>query len=241
MKRKKLKIVGLVVLVLIIVLFAGSFIYISDYYHSTETFDYYESHSEVMVQEEDSIIIVGDLENATTGIIFYPGGKVEYTAYVPLMEEIAKEGYVCFIVKMPGNLAVLGSNKATDVMEKHPEIQSWYIGGHSLGGAMASSYASKNAESLKGIFFLGAYPSSDISGTDLKMLSIVGSEDGVINRDNYEKNKVNAPTGAEFIEIEGGNHGYYGDYGEQAGDGQATITRENQMAETAKAITDWIV
>ena len=241
MKRKKLKITGLVVLIVILVIFGGSLIYISDYYHSTEDLAYYQLNSVVNVQEEDSLIIVGDADNASTGIVFYPGGKVEYTAYIPLMEEIAKKGYVCFIVKMPGNLAVFGLNKADIVIEKYSEIQNWYIGGHSLGGAMASSYAEKNPDQLSGIFFLGAYPSSDLSGTDLKMISIVGSEDKVLNREKYQENKINAPIDAEYIEIVGGNHANFGNYGDQDGDGNATITWEEQIKETAEAITNWIM
>jgi len=240
MKRKKLKIAGIVVLMLIIAIVVASFIYVSDYYHSTRTISQYQETSTVSVTEENSIIIVGDIQNASKGIIFYPGAKVEYTAYIPLMEEIAKSGYVCFIVKMPGNLAVFGINKADDIIGKYKGIKSWYIAGHSLGGAMASAYAEKKSEKLDGIILFGAYPSSDLSKTDLRLLSIVGTKDKVLNRVKYESSKTNAPPYAEYYEIDGGNHAQYGDYGKQAGDGQATISREEQIKAAAKLVIDWL-
>ena len=90
-----------------------------------------------------------------TGIIFYPGGKVEYTAYSPLMQGFAKEGYFCALVKMPFGLAVFDTNAAKDVKEAHPEITHWIIGGHSLGGAMAAKYAA--ISDFDGLFLLAAY------------------------------------------------------------------------------------
>lgn len=240
MKRKKLRITGIVVLVLIIAIVAASFIYVSDYYHSTSTLEQYQEVSTVTVIEEDSLIIVGDVQSSSKGIIFYPGAKVEYTAYIPIMEEIAKEGYICIIVEMPGNLAVLGINKADQVIDKYSEVDSWYIAGHSLGGAMASAYAQKKSEKLDGIILFGAYPSSDLSETDLRFISIVGTKDKILDRDEYENSRINAPQYSEYFEIEGGNHAQFGDYGKQEGDGQADISREEQIYSVTKLVLDWL-
>lgn len=237
-----LKIVLMIIAVLIFAMGVGSIIYVSDYYHSTYTLKEYQQNynaTSTEITEKDSVITLkGETDNGI-GIIFYPGGKVEYTAYIPLLELMAEKGYTCFIPKMPGNLAVFGVNKADKIIKQNTDINEWYIAGHSLGGAMASAYASKNSTKLKGIIFMGAYPSSDLSQTKLKMLSIVGSNDEVINRDSYENAKGNAPADAIYITLEGGNHSGYGDYGPQDGDGTAAITGEEQKEKTAGWIEEF--
>lgn len=179
-------------------------------------------------------------EQPKAGVIFYPGGKVEDRAYAPLAQLLAAEGYMTVIYRMPSNLAVLKPNAAGKVIEKYPAIDSWYLGGHSLGGAMASSYASKNPGKLAGYFALAAYPSSDLSSTSLKMLSIYGSEDGVLNQKSFEKYRTNAPDNAKYVEISGGNHAYFGNYGEQKGDGHATISRADQQRRTVELLVEFM-
>ena len=101
-----------------------------------------------------------DKEKATKALIFYPGGRVQYTAYAPLMHELAKNNFVCILVHMPGNLAVLDQNAADGIIEKYkeiyPSIQEWYMGGHSLGGAMAAEYVSKHVDEFDGLYLFAA-------------------------------------------------------------------------------------
>ena len=121
-----------------------------------------------------------------TGIIFYPGGRVDYRAYAPLAARLAEAGYPTFLVKMPFSLAVFGINRADAVVADHPEIVHWVIGGHSLGGAMAAQYAFDHPSKLAGIFFLAAYPTeaSDLSQSGLAAVSIIGDQDGLATRDD---------------------------------------------------------
>ncbi len=151
-------------------------------------------------------------------------------AYLPLMEKLAKQGITTVLIKMPFNLAVFNINAADKVYQKFSNITSWYIGGHSLGGAMASSYISKNPDKLNGIVLMGAYP---LSNNDIPMINIYGSEDNIINKKNLELSK-------NKIEILGGNHGYFGNYGEQKGDGKASISREEQQDKTVSLIIQFI-
>ena len=175
-------------------------------------------------------------ENPSAGLIFYPGGKVEYEAYAPLMHTLAENGFLCILVHMPLNLAVFDPDAADGYREQYPEIARWYIGGHSLGGAMAASYAGKHADEFDGLILLAAYSASDLSGSSLTVLSLYGSNDGVLNREKYEKNKENLP--ADFKEeiIEGGCHAYFGSYGAQKGDGTPSITNEEQIQTAADFI-----
>ena len=150
--------------------------------------------------------------------------------------ECAKYGYLCAVVDMPFNLAVFDVDRASLVLDKYPEIENWYIGGHSLGGAMAASYVSKNSDIFSGLILLGAYSTSDLSKTSLKVISIYGSEDKVLNAEKYLEYKSNLP--ADFTEevIAGGCHAYFGMYGAQEGDGEPAISNVEQIKITTDAI-----
>lgn len=187
--------------------------------------------------ETDDSIDVGD-PSSEYGLIIYPGAKIEPTAYVPLASKIAEQGVYCRIAKMPFNFAFFRFNKATALISSAPNVQHWWIAGHSLGGAMAAYYAGNNADKLEGVALLAAYSTADLNNKGLKALVIYGTEDGVLNRTKLQKNAGNLPEDTKTIEIEGGNHAGFGDYGAQKGDGAATISASEQQERTADAIVD---
>lgn len=233
-----------VVLIALVITAAGFCIYASDYYHAGSQA---ESLIETGVEDSGTTIVdssltiaVGD-SSSSCGIVLYPGAKVEPEAYVPLAAKIADKGIYCVIAKMPFNFAFFNINAADAVLESAPQVEHWWIAGHSLGGAMAAQYASGNADKLEGIALLEAYAASDLSGTDLKALVIYGSNDEVLNRDKLKSNANNLPKEAQTISIEGGNHAGIADYGPQEGDGKATITPEEQQTQTASAIVKAIL
>ena len=173
---------------------------------------------------------------STAGLIFYPGGKVQAESYAPLMRACASRGVTCVLLEMPLNLAVLDPNAADGVAAQFPQVSRWYVGGHSLGGAMAATYAAGHADELAGLVLLGSYSTADLSGSGLEVLSAYGTEDGVMNREHYARDRANLPADARELVIEGGCHAGFGDYGAQAGDGTPTISCEEQQAQTADAI-----
>jgi len=179
---------------------------------------------------DDCIILTPD-QPSDAALIFYPGGKVEYTAYLPILEKIKQNsGIVCILVKMPFNLAVFDVNAADGIIDQFPEIMNWYIGGHSLGGAMASSYASKHQSQIKKLILLGAYLYGEYPQDNT--LTIYGSfNTEVAQKINYDKN---------VVVIEGGNHAQFGNYGKQAGDPDATISGEEQQNIAVSAIRDFL-
>jgi len=170
----------------------------------------------------------GEKEMLTKGIVFYPGAKVEEGAYAPLLLELAENGYEVYLVKMPAKIAILGMNAAENIMQKAVHIEEWTMMGHSLGGAMAASFSSAHDEEVDALVLLAAYSTEDLREKEIKVYSIYGSEDKVLNMDNYEKYFRNLPEDLREAVIDGGNHAYYAHYGEQEGDGTATITREEQ-------------
>lgn len=215
-------------------------IYVSDYYKADEeAAEAFISGEPTLFEFDGGLAVLPD-GGARAGFIFYPGGKVEYTAYLPLMEALGEKGIVAVLLKMPFNLAVLDMNAADGVREKFPEVTKWYIGGHSLGGSMAASYIEKRGEEFLGLVLLGAYSTADLSQSGLSVLSVYGSEDGVMNRDKYEKHRDNLPENFSELVIDGGNHAYFGMYGEQEGDGTASISGVAQIMITAEAIDAFI-
>ena len=237
-KRKIFTIVLSVFLALVFVVTACAF-YLGDYYHADEgaivTFAPTEN---ITVSTLNNGNVIFEPQGATTGFIFYPGGKVDHDAYQPLMAELAREGILCVLVEMPFRLSVLDVNAADGIREQYPKIEKWYIGGHSLGGSMAASYLVKHADEYEGLVLLGAYSTADLSETDLDILSVYGSEDNVMNREKYDANPSNLPSNFSEVEIEGGCHAYFGMYGAQDGDGTPTIGNHDQIRITAKAITE---
>lgn len=226
--RKKCRIIAGVILLAIIV---GCIFYVSDYYRALpEALSAVADPSEgVTVTEEKNHRIVFEPENAKVGMIFYPGGKVQYEAYAPLMEGLAKEGILCVLLHMPANLAVLDMNAAEGIVEEYPEIESWYIGGHSLGGSMAASYAAKNIEELDGVILLASYSTAALQDSSLNVVSVYGSNDQILNLDKYDEYRENLPKNFCEEVIDGGNHAYFGAYGLQEGDGEPQITNNVQI------------
>ena len=242
-KRKIFIIISSIVLILAIIVGACA-IYVGDYYHiDGEAIiahaESCEGYAYISFPNEKTAVFAP--EGATTGIIFYPGGKVEFTAYLPLMAELAEQGILCVLLEMPFNLAVLDMNAADGIQEQYPEIEDWYIGGHSLGGSMAASYLEKNVDDYEGLILLGSYSTADLSETDLDVLSIYGSEDKVMNREKYDENKSNLPDDFAEVVIDGGCHAYFGMYGAQDGDGIPTISNEDQIRITAENIVELIL
>jgi len=234
-KRKLFIITTSIVLTLLIIVGACA-IYLSDYYHADNEAISAFLPQDAKWKEDPDGTIVFEPEGATKGFIFYPGGKVEHTAYIPLMQACADEGILCVLVKMPFNLAVFDVNAADGIQKKYPEIKDWYIGGHSLGGSMAASHLVDNIKDYKGLVLLGSYSTADLSDTDLEVLLVSGSQDKIINREKYDKNKSKLPNSFIEVVIEGGCHAYFGMYGEQDGDGKPTITNENQIRITVENI-----
>lgn len=228
---------------IILSIVAGCAFYVNDYYRALpEALAVVAEPAEgIIVTEEKNDRIVFEPEDAKAGLIFYPGGKVQYEAYAPLMEALAEEGILCVLLHMPANLAVLDMNAAEGITAEYPDIEKWYIGGHSLGGSMAASYAAKNTEELEGVILLASYSTAALQNSGLEVVSIYGSNDGVLNLEKYDKYRENLPEDFKEEVIEGGNHAYFGKYGFQEGDGEATIANENQIEATVDIVATEIL
>jgi pimeloyl-ACP methyl ester carboxylesterase len=153
------------------------------------------------------------------------------------MRSLAEAGHLAVVVPAPFGLAVLAPDSADAVIAAHPEVQHWVIGGHSLGGAMAAQYAHGHGEVIDGLVLWAAYPTedTDLSDADIASASILATEDGLATAEEVTGAASRLPPGTAFVTVEGGNHAGFGWYGEQGGDGTATISREAQQEQVTEA------
>ncbi|HDR7795544.1 TPA: alpha/beta hydrolase [Bacillus luti] len=199
-----------------------------------------EALSLVDDKQNEENIVFGEKE-AKIGIIFYQGAKVEVEAYSYLGEALAKDEHFVVMPKLPLNLAIFGINEVDSVIEKYPEVQKWYVAGHSMGGAMISRYAFQHEEKVNGIIFLGSYPADDFSTKQIPMLSIYGEVDALATVEKIENSKKLMSENTTMHMIKGGNHANFGMYGEQKGDNASLITPKAQRDETVKVIEQWLL
>lgn len=224
-RRKKWLVAGGIVFLVLAILAGVFFWYVSDYYRAEDVaLEVLAQDSGITVQ--DNLTILSPTSPTDTAIIFYPGAKVEAEAYLPLLDQIRQTGVTCILVHMPFHMAIFDADAAQEVMAKFPEIQHWYMAGHSMGGAMASKFASDHPDQVEGLILMGAYLYGDYP--EEQTLTIYGSlNQSVEDHIDYTEN---------IVEIQGGNHAQFGNYGPQKGDLPAEISAQEQQAQTVAAI-----
>lgn len=231
---KLLKKALLVMIVALFVLAITFFVYFSNYYHAENiNMNYLSTSGEVVVKNEEDYYFF-DGPGVNKAFIFYQGAKVEEEAYAKFLYSLAYEGVDCFLVKMPFRFAIFGKDRANEILNDF-SYEELYIGGHSLGGATASMFYAQHYDKFKGLILIESR-SSVLLGSNSNVLSIVATEDGILNKELYEQGKNNLPKEFEEVIIEGGNHSGFANYGEQKGDNEARITKDTQQEQTVNAI-----
>jgi hypothetical protein len=227
---------------LVIALAAGGFLLWAESTPSpmAEALAALEDSQDVAVQTEPWYTFQPRKTQSTTGLILYPGGRVDPRSYAPLAHGIAAQGYLVVIVPMPLNLAVAGVDRAAQVQATYAQIEHWAIGGHSLGGAMACRYVKENPGAVDGLVLWATYPAEgdDLSARDLAVVSIYGTKDGLATPDEIQVSRDRLPPETTWVRIEGGNHAQFGWYGTQPRDNRATISRRQQTDQILAATVE---
>jgi pimeloyl-ACP methyl ester carboxylesterase len=170
--------------------------------------------------------------------IFYPGGLVPPSAYEFIARGLAEHGVTVAIPLMPFNLAVFNPNAADQVqraLERRGfKIDKLVLGGHSLGGAMASRYALERP--IDGLVLMGAFPADtdDLSSRSFKVLNFAAEFDGLATLEKVQDGQKHLPKNNTLELLPGGVHAFFGRYGTQSGDGTPTVPRaefEKQLLE----------
>jgi len=192
------------------------------------------------IQLEDGLLVFQPISTPETGLIYYPGGLVDPEAYAVTGQGVADAGYLVVIPKMPLNLAFMGINRADRIRQEYPEIDSWVIGGHSLGGAMAAEYAKNNLDSIDGLIMYASYPANFDAYVDfpIPILTIIGTNDPGSTKQEEFYDAIS--DSATLFLIEGGNHRQYADYSFQNNDGIPTISAGEQQDQIIAATIQFL-
>lgn len=160
-----------------------------------------------------------------TGILFYPGMHVSSEAYVHKLAELVKRAGVAVVIgRPPLGMAFFSIDQADELKSLLPDMARWYVAGHSLGGAMACLYASTHQDRLDGVVLWATYCGSDLSQSQLRVLSVSGSNDGLFSTEAILAKRAELPPHAVIEIVEGMNHAQFANYGEQFGDKPASIS-----------------
>lgn len=238
---KKVFTISLITLLIIGVLgFTGFYIWSQQTYEASEELHTYVNTDDI--QHEENWLVFEPAEQTKSGIIIYPGAKVEPEAYSYYAQGLADSGYTVIIPKVTLNFAIFDINQADLITEEFSEIDNWYVSGHSLGGVAAASYAYDHPEKISGIIFLASYPSdsNDFSETDLPILSLYAEHDGLTTTEKIDETKHLLSPETTLYEVKGGNHAQFGMYGKQKGDGTATISAKEQQDEIIQETAQWL-
>ena len=216
----------------------GFFAYLEVYYHAGSGAEEYLKSSDGVEVEEYRSMYYFDGPGSGTAVVFYPGAKVEETAYAPLMHRLAEQGVDCFLLKLPFRMAVFAPNAPDDILGEY-DYAHWYLMGHSLGGIVAAEYNAKHTRDTDGVILLASYPTEPVPGSE-RMLSIYGTEDGCLSREEYRASRGLWPRVWSERIIGGGNHSGFGFYGPQKGDGEAEISAPEQQSMTIREIRNFL-
>jgi hypothetical protein len=218
-----------------LVILAAAGLWLSPFGATDVALDAMNDSGTVAVSESSTAIVMVPKEgDAQLGVVFYPGARVDARAYAHLLRPVAQAGYQVVIVKEPLGIAFLSTGFAATWVESHPEVETWVVSGHSLGGVVASSNADAEPD-LAGLMLWASFPATDISDAAISATSIFGTDDGLTTPEKIEESVPDLPSGTVFVPIEGAIHSYFGDYGLQSGDGVAGVPRDVAQAEIVEA------
>lgn len=198
------------------------------------------SDPEITITEVDgSLVLSPTVEPSDTGLVFIPGAKVEPSAYAAKLSSLVTDNNVTVVLPQPVlNLAFFDTRTLDDFTAAAPEVSTWAVGGHSLGGVRACQLA--ESDDTVGLLLFGSYCANDLSAdSSLDVLSITGSADGLTTPQKAADARPLLPADANTLEIEGANHAMFGNYGPQSGDGTATIPDADARQQIASATTAW--
>ncbi|WP_314063266.1 alpha/beta hydrolase [uncultured Vagococcus sp.] len=207
--------------------------------------DALKSEANVKIEEKKELTIFTpkELDQTVPAIIFYQGALVKAESYSYLAKELATQGYPVYLLHHLLNLPILEMKAGDKVVEEY-DLDQFVVGGHSLGGVVASRFAKRELtkEGLKGVFFLASYPDEkgDLRSFEGGVLSLTGTNDKVLNWSSYEDSQKFLPKQTVYQSIEGGNHGGFGAYGQQKGDGQPEISTKEQQDQIVSYLVTWL-
>lgn len=196
-----------------------------------------QDNPDITVDDTEQGIVLAPVDGGSdTGLVFIPGAKVDPWAYAAILQGLAADGTTVVITRPWLNLAFFDLRGLDAFTSAAPDIDTWAVGGHSLGGVRACQLAA-DADAL---VLFGSYCASDVSDSDLAVLSLAGSEDGLSTPEKIADTRHLLPADAELIEIPGASHASFGDYGPQAGDGTPTLSTDEMHRVVTASLEEFL-
>ncbi|MDR6906550.1 pimeloyl-ACP methyl ester carboxylesterase [Agromyces sp. 3263] len=203
--------------------------------------------SEVTIRHTDSSFVIEPADGGSdVGLVFIPGARVDPSAYLWKLSGIVAETGVTVVITEPTlNLAFFDQRPLSTFTSEAPGVSQWYVGGHSLGGVRACQLAEAGTDAaadpeVVGLVLFGSYCANDLSDTDLRVLSLVGENDGLSTPAKVEASAGLLPPDTVSVLLEGANHAAFGDYGPQPGDGAATASDEETRDGITAAVAEFL-
>ena len=197
-----------------------------------------------VMENSTEIVLTPTGTESRVGVFFQPGARVDARAYSAILRPLAEAGHQVIITKQPFGIAFLSTGAFAAARAEHPPVTRWVVGGHSLGGLVAATdaetYATSDHNPVVGLLFFASYPATNISHVNVKVLSISGSNDGLSTPAKVNASKRTLPAAARYLEVKGGVHAFFGDYGPQDGDGKPTISHDQARAQIAAASVEFV-
>lgn len=196
------------------------------------------SDDRVSVSESGGSLVLAPADGGSeVGLVFIPGAKVAASAYAAKLADLVVEADVTVVITRPWlNLAFFDLRPLSAFTDAVPTVDTWLVGGHSLGGVRACQLA----DGADGLVLFASYCAADLSASELPVLSLAGSADGLTTAADIEAARPLLPADATVVVIDGASHSSFGDYGPQAGDGTPTILDAEMTAEIAASVSDLV-
>jgi len=192
----------------------------------------------VDVVEQDGWYALVPRDAGPVGLVHIPGARVDVRASAAVLRPLAEAGYPVVVLRPPLGIALTAPDAPAAAMDAFADVDRWVVGGHSLGGVAAAGYAADHGDEVAGLLLHASYPMADMSDADLDVTSVWASHDGLTTPADIDASRALLPAGTTFVEVDGGVHAYFADYGEQPGDGQPTVGRAQARAVIGRADLD---
>ena len=177
----------------------------------------------------------------TVGVVFYAGNPVDYRDYGTLLTAIASAGYLVISPEFPLDTAALNVIAGEEYMKQYPDIQEWFLAGHSHGGGVSTVELALRPNLFKGLIIIDSIIGVPVTQEGFPVLTFHATEDLAVP--GYQHSILMAELAAADtteVVIEGGNHAQFGDYGIQFNDGVAKISKEEQLDITIREILKFL-
>lgn len=171
-----------------------------------------------------SLVLSPTGEATTAGVLYVPGARVDPYSYLHPLVDVAASGVTVVIMDPLFNMALLDQRNLDELVAAAPSIETWTLAGHSLGGVRACMLA--DDPRVTGLVLFASYCANDISHLGIPVLQVLASDDGLIDISAVNEARGLLPASATATTIEGANHASFGTYGDQPGDGLATLSRQ---------------